>query len=328
LIGEKVQGRSRLRRVQPWLLRGIGLLLLVYLLAKIQPGEILTYWAGTKKSYLLLGVGLAYGMMLVKIERWRLLLKAQRIMLPFMQAVSAYFSSYYIGIATPGRAGEFLKVLQLRQKTGASIGAGLVSAAADRLLDVLMLVGLAALGILLIPQFNLMGGALLWSLVMLAGLLVVIRLARSDKILQMGRWVGQKAGKELGKGDHSRQVQDFVGGWKQISSPEALLQAGILTLVSWLLLLGACYLILLSLSIEMPFWFLAFATAIAGLLSLLPVSVAGIGVRDSALAAVFGLVGISVQASLAYSLLYFAVFGIALGITGAVFWYRDPLIVD
>jgi uncharacterized protein (TIRG00374 family) len=324
------QSRSRsdikafLKAAQPWLLRLVGVLLLLYLLAKVDLNALFAIWAGARKTYLLAAVILAYLMMLFKVERWRVLLKAQEIPFSLKDANSAYFSAYYAGVVTPGRAGEFLKLLHLRQKTGASLGAGIVSVLLDRLLDVIVLVVLASLGVVLIPQFAVLGGLGAWA----AGIVLLSTVAfiflRSEPCQ---RWITRLASAMIARFGTSQvhdQLTDFRRGLQKAGEPGIMAPVLALTLASWVALLLACFALVLSLGISVSFWYAAFAMAAAGLVSLLPFSIAGIGVRDTALVAIFGLVGVSEHASLAYSLLYFAVFGLLLGLTGAYFWHKYP----
>lgn len=326
---KQASGRVKaIQKIQPWLMRSIGLLLLVYLLSMVELKELWAIWSKIDKALLMAGIGLAFGMVLVKVERWRILLRAQGIDFPFRPASLAYFSTYYIGVVTPGRVGEILKVFYLRQNTDAGIGAGLVSVLLDRVLDVVVLMGLASLGIWIVPQFDFLSSLWIWtaSLVLLAGvILALIRARFLDRLAsRMIRAVGRMTRIPAEQG----QLDDFMGGLRRTLGWKTMLFACGLTLLSWLFLLLACYSIVLSLSIAVSFWFLSFAMAVAGLVSLLPVSIAGIGVRESVLVALFGLIGINVQASMAYSLLYFAVFSIVLGAVGAFTWYRQPVAVQ
>jgi glycosyltransferase 2 family protein len=313
------------KKIRPWLLRMVGLLLLAYLFSRVKLGELVTIWSSANHLYLALGVLLAYGMMLAKIERWRRLLDNQHIPFSFRDAARAYFSTYYIGIVTPGRAGELLKILYVRKKTAATLGSGMVSVVLDRMLDILTLVGLAAFGLVLIPQFGLLDGLAYWIAGLTLAAVAGLFLLKKGMLQQLGTRIARVVTRLVRLDEEPGGWTEFLQGFATQLKPPAILPASIYTLMSWAFLLLACYAIVFSLAIQVSFWYMAFAMAVAGLLSLLPVSIAGIGVRDTALVGIFGLVGIGVQSSLAYSLLYFLVFGIVLGLHGAYFWYRYPI---
>ncbi len=312
------------KAAQPWLLRLVGVLLLVYLLAKVDLKALLAIWADARKTYLLAAVFLAYVMMVLKVERWRLLLKAQEIQFSFRDAHTAYLSAYYAGVVTPGRAGEFLKLLHLRQKAGTSLGTGMVSVLLDRLVDVIVLFLLASLGVVLVPQFAVLGGLGTWAtgIVLLSVIAFIFLRSESSQ-----RWITRLARSMIARFGSSQvhdQLKDFRRGLQKAGEPGVMSSVLALTLASWVALLLACSALVLSLGINVSFWYVAFAMAAAGLVSLLPFSIAGIGVRDTALVVIFGLVDVSKSAALAYSLLYFAVFGLLLGLIGAYFWHKYP----
>ncbi len=312
------------RPVQPWLLRGIGVILLVYLLLRIDAQQLLDTWMQADKALILLATVLAFPMMFIKVERWQYLLKAQGIAYPLADAVTAYFGTYYIGVVTPGRAGEILKALYLRD-CNVSIGTAMVSVILDRVFDLLVLVGLALLGIGLVPQLAALGKLQIWGAVLVLGVTGGLLLLRTRVWETLGRWLIRWLSLGHSDADHN-QASDFLTGLRQVATLPTLFVALLLSVVSWLVILLECYLIAKSLSVAAPFWYLAFAVAVAGMAALLPISIAGIGARDAVLVAVLGLIGVAPQKALAFSLLYFAIFGLALGVVGAVFWYRRPIV--
>lgn len=315
-----VSGHTRLDVLKRWqpLLRGVGLGLLVWLLLRIDPQQLLGTWMQADKALLFSAVVLAFPMMFIKIERWRYLLRSQGIACPFVDAATAYLSTYYIGVVTPGRVGEILKALYLRQHN-VSTGTAMVSVVLDRAFDVLVLLGLASLGIGLVPQLAALWQLQVWGAVIILSATGGFLLLRTQILQSLGRWLTGRLSL------NADQASDFLAGLRQVATVPTLFVAFLLSVGSWLVILLSCYLIAMSLSIGTSFWYLAFAVAAAGMAALLPVSIAGIGVRDSVLVIVLGLIGVAPQKALAFSLLYFAIFGVVLGTVGAVFWYRWPI---
>jgi glycosyltransferase 2 family protein len=316
---------SSARRALPWLVRLVGIGLLVFLFSRVNLSELLVIWGEADRGLILLGVLFAIGMMLVKALRWHCLLRAQGISFPLGQTAAAYFSTYYVGIVTPGRAGEFLKVFYLRSRTNASFGSAMVSVLFDRFLDIVVLVALAASGTLLVPELSFLSTTWMLAAGILTALVGGAFLLKQNFFQRFVGGLVATAARTAGLSATQAQLDDFFRGAGEVLRLRPLVTAMLLSLASWFFLLYACYLFAQSLGIPASFWYLAFAMAAAGLISLLPVSIAGIGVRDTTLAALFAVIGISLQASLAYSLLYFAVFGVVLGLVGVFFWYRCPI---
>jgi uncharacterized membrane protein YbhN (UPF0104 family) len=175
----------------------------------VQLSELLIIWGEADRRLIGLGVLFAFGMMLVKALRWHYLLKAQGISFPLGQAAAAYFSTYYVGIVTPGRAGEFLKVFYLRSRTSASFGSAMVSVLFDRFLDIVLLVALAASGTLLVPQLSFLSNIWVLAVVMLAALVGGAFLLKQNFFQRfVGRLVSSAA-RTAGISSTQAQLDDF-----------------------------------------------------------------------------------------------------------------------
>ena len=73
-------------------------------------------------------------MIAVKAMRWRLLLQAQGVEYPLGKCIEVYSIGIFWGIVTPGRLGDFVKVLYLKRH-GLNVLHGLFSVVGDRLFD-------------------------------------------------------------------------------------------------------------------------------------------------------------------------------------------------
>ena len=75
----------------------------------------------------------------IKSFRWNFLLKQQKIFINPIETFMAYLSSLYIGYITPGRLGEFVKVIYLKSNRGISLSKGFSSVLIDRIFDLYLL---------------------------------------------------------------------------------------------------------------------------------------------------------------------------------------------
>src|SRR5690606_5634366 len=83
----------------------------------------------------------------LKVLRWQGLLATRAIAFPLRKAWSAFTAVLYIGLLTPGRIGDVLRVKYLRSATGASYADGLASIAVDRICDIYVLLGFVAFAV-------------------------------------------------------------------------------------------------------------------------------------------------------------------------------------
>ena len=104
--------------------RFIGLLVLFLILYLIDLKKLFINLSGINSSYLFLSIILNIPHLYFKSLRWNLLLRQQAIFYSKTESFLIYMSSLYIGFLTPGRLGEFVKVLYLRNDKKISIGTG------------------------------------------------------------------------------------------------------------------------------------------------------------------------------------------------------------
>ncbi len=312
-----------LKKYGQWLLRLMGVLLLVYLFTRVDLTQLWQLLRSANLLWLLLAIVAAFWMIFFKVWRWHSLIKTQGITPPFWGAFHAYLSTYYLGLVTPSRAGEIVKAFYLTP-FGLSIGRSMVSVLVDRIFDVLAFILMAILGVLILPEFS--AFVSLWVVLIVLVLMVVAFFV----LLKLGVWgrVWQWLRPKIGflkylKGQD--EVNAFMQDLKNLLTPKTLLKTFLLTLASLSMVYTCAYTVAMSLAVPVGFWYLAFSMMIAGVIVMLPFSIGGLGLRDAALVTLLGLHGISEQTALAFSLLYFGVVGILLGVAGAIAWYSKPV---
>ena len=137
-----------------YIIKYFGLIILFFILLKIDLILIKDEILKTNKAFLFFAMTLNIPHLFIKSCRWNILLKQQAINYSFVQSFLVYISSLYVGFITPGRVGEFMKVLYLKSDKGISISKGFSSVLADRLFDMYLLIILSFIGIW---QFGILG---------------------------------------------------------------------------------------------------------------------------------------------------------------------------
>jgi uncharacterized protein (TIRG00374 family) len=142
-----------------WLPRAIGPVILLVLLARLDIGATWSLLAGARWPLFVVAQLVFVPTLLLRSLRWKLLASGSADMSPgnarmtIGSAIGVYAYAILIGSATPGRVGEFIKVVHLRQQ-GRAFGAAFIATFTDRLLDLafLVLVGCGALSALFMPD--------------------------------------------------------------------------------------------------------------------------------------------------------------------------------
>lgn len=305
----------------------IGPVLLLVLLWQLDTARLLAVIQRADWRLLLLAVALNLPMVLLKSLRWQALMYAQQISYHLGSAYLAYFGSIFIGFLTPGRLGEFVKALHVSRDCRVSIGQAFSSVLVDRLLDfyVLLIVGGSALLSLVVQQ----NGSLTDSLVGLAllMLLAVVPLAcfLNDGIFGFVQQQGKKIGR-VGRWLFAPEspLLQLRQGFKQLSW--GWLLAGVaLTICANGVFFGQCYLLAYTLGLSLSFVQVASAVALGSLITLIPVSISGMGTREATIIAYLGTAGVAAEQALGFSLLVFATFYAGGGLLGAVAWWLKPV---
>jgi len=255
--------------------------------------------------------------------RWRYLLAMQGVSLSLRKSFLVYLAASYIGVITPARAGEFIKAFYLREEKNMPLGEGFSNILIDRLQDVsaFAIVGLTGLSL------TLLGGRYLYSIIGIALLFLVtwaflFRAETTTKKI-IGLLV-QNLVPERYRSSIDTQVNSFFIGISKLSNPRivipALATATIMTVVFL-----QCYLIATSLFISISFVYLAFCVSVAGLVSLIPISISGLGTREATMIALFSRVGLTSESAVSFSLTYLLVFHVSSIIMGAFVWFISPI---
>lgn len=299
------------------LVRLTGPALLVVVIWKLDRGEL---WSATRNaSWTLLGLAVLLNLPVVhaKVTRWRGLLGARGFEYPLTKSYGAVLSSLYLGMLTPGRIGDALRIQYVHRDLGVPYAEGLAVTLMDRFCDLYVLAAVAAFGA---AHFGsaLRGDVVLatWIAVLIAVLAPALLLARGPADLA------------------ARFVKRFAERWH--ASLDAVLRAlralvgrsAVVALALTVLALAGNYLqgwlVAQAIGVELTYLDVAGLLAATTLLSLLPVSISGIGVRELFLALVFPALGYGAAEGVAFGLLVFGCTNLATALMGFVSWQIAP----
>jgi glycosyltransferase 2 family protein len=220
---------------------------------------------------------------------------------------------------TPGKVGEVLKAVWLRQKTGVPVTRGVTVVLAERISDGLAVLLLSTLGVIAYPRYAPAFGVALGVLVAF----VLVSQIRPLALTLLG-WVDRLPGARR----FSAGLHELYEGSYALFRPRATLVGVGLGTLSWFGEGVGFYLILIGLGVPGGWdtlanavFILAFATAVGGL-STLP---GGLGAAEGTIAGMLALV-MSLPASAAAAatlLIRFATlwFGVTLGL---IVWATSP----
>ncbi|OIQ92518.1 hypothetical protein GALL_255100 [mine drainage metagenome] len=283
-----------------------------YLSRKVDLGAALGVCRGVHPGWLLAAMLLQGVQMLVCGGRWSLVLRAARLAMPVFQATRLYMIGLFFGQVLPGAVGgDAIRVWKAHQN-GLPLSASINSVLLERVLTVF---GLLLLATLTLPLLAARVGhsPALWMFpgLTLAGLLGMLLLTVLDRL--------------PARLAHLRLVRGFmalaVDSRRLFFSPARLgtiLAVTLfghvnLTLVVWAMAqgLGAPLSVMDCLALVPP----------VVLVTILPISISGWGVRENMMVLMLGSVGVGHEQATALSLL-FGISGMAISLLGGLFWLQ------
>jgi hypothetical protein len=301
-------------------LRLVGPLLLVVVLLKLGDRERLLDVLGRANGWLLLVAALGNVLNIhLKVIRWQLLLSIRGHSYSTRAAWRATAPSMYIGLLTPGRVGDLLRVQYLRHDLNLPYAEGLAVIVMDRFCDLYVLLAFVVAGVMHFANV-LEGdlGVLAWGAVAVTALAPAAFLVRGpvDRILEL---IYARFSKD-GSGEGARS---FLAALRGQLVPRLALAVP-LTAASFLVNHGQGWLAARALGMQLSLLDVIFMLSITSLLSLIPISMSGVGVRELFLALVFPTLGLAASDGVAFGLAVFVVIylgTIAIGFGG---WQLAP----
>jgi len=303
-------------------IRLIGLIILVFILTRIDLDAFIAQFKNINLYFLFTAIILSLFLIFVKTIRWKAFLIQQSLSISIKSAFSIYLSSLYIGFITPGRLGEIIKALYLKQERVTSFSKGLSSAIMDRLLDLYLLILLSSVGVYYFLKGRGINIGFVIGFAIIFSLLIIILHPKFLNLL--ARFLFRKISPKKLKNKINDSINEFIEGMNQIINP-ILLFGILLTVFSYSVFFFQCFLIAKSIGLQISYFDLALIMSIVNIITFIPISISGLGTREASMIFLFKLIGLSTEAAISFSLLIFFSFFICGGLMGFIAWWLNPV---
>jgi uncharacterized protein (TIRG00374 family) len=218
--------------------------------------------------------------------------------------------------------GEFIKTVYLNKK-GYPGGASFFSILYDRIYDIIALAFMMFFGLAILSGYE--KSELLLYIFASGSMLFLVFFLFSGRFrkfitIDLFKYIlpaGIKA--RLKEFDINKDISRYQ------MKKSTLAVSFLLTILAYGVVFYRYYLLLITLNLHPPFGIWFGGVTLATFVTLIPISISGIGTRDAVLIGVLGTVGISPEKSVAFSflILLLMVFN---GIVGLCVWMKNPLI--
>ncbi|MBW1297154.1 lysylphosphatidylglycerol synthase transmembrane domain-containing protein [Aquimarina litoralis] len=290
-------------------LKFLGFFLLAFLIYRVGWEETLLSIKKVSIIHIIVGLIILWLAFFIKSIRWRIISSSYGIKFGTFKAVKVFFIGLFLGNITPGKLGDFGRLLYIKddlpsQKIGWS------SLIMDRLFDLLCLSFFSFLAliyyqfvfhILKLPKEY--GLIILWLILGVIFFFIIFRYRGKFKS-KIKPWWNAFNSHDLGV------IKSFL--------------SIALTVFSMILIYGVFNFIAWAMEIDIDNVGLFLGTFILGILSLLPITVLGIGVRETSLVLIFQLYQLPAEDAIALSLIIFLL-QILSFMPGAIWFYLSPI---
>ncbi len=307
----------RMRNAASVVLRlSVAVGILHYIFRRVALADILAAIGAAPVGYLAVALGLTIVMHTIAGYRFKVLAGSQGIPLTTFQAVEINLAAVFYSLFLPGGnlSGGVVRFYRVSGQDR-KLAEAFASIVCDR---VVATVALCIVGIAFWVASGPPGsGPLALAMAVLVGGLLASGLFLSWSKLA-SRW-----GKSLDRDQESRflarvrRVWLTIGRYRELT-PCLLASILALSLTSQLLGVIGCYVLALSVGIDLPLGTMGWVRSAVVLITMIPISVSGLGVREGALLLLLKPYGISREHALALSLLIFCVTVLAMGFLGGL----------
>ncbi len=282
---------------------GIGVAVVAVLLWHYDARPVLRLVAREHPGYFIAAIALYVAGQVMCAYRWQLLAALVHLRGSYREFLAYYFIGMFTNLFVPGLVGgDAARAIYLGRRHG-RIGEGFASAIADRGVGLLALFYLAA-----VAAIFLNAGALPPAVThptVVVGALALAGWLASPLIARLVHLAPRRL----------RRAAGLVLPY--LHHPAALVPAIVLSLILQVSLAICQWLLALGLGLTVPLGLFILCVPIANVFASLPITLNGLGIRETAYLALFGMAGLGKNDAIALGLLWFAATMLG-GLTGAI----------
>ena len=222
---------------------------------------------------------------------WQIVLKEQGIKISFWQSLKVFLIGYFYGTFTPGYYGQLIRIPYLKEKTGEPYGKLFVNTFIEinmRGFSIYLMVVTGAILVLTeysyIPEIAFLRYIIfLWFTLFCLVMLYFIGKERGEKVFfALIKFIIPRKFK--------KNLNSFVSTfYKDFPKLRVLILPIILSTVTWIIIFTQEYLIVLSLGVNIDYLVFLLVFPIANIAGFIPISIAGLGVREAVAIFIFPL---------------------------------------
>jgi glycosyltransferase 2 family protein len=291
----------------------IGLIILAYIVYSLDVHKIITAFLSIDPKYILYALLLTIPLLFIRNTAWFLILREQKIKIGFFRCMKIYLIGVFFGSISPGYIGQLMRVPYLKERTSEPYGKLFVNTVIETFVHTVSLYGMMIIGAVLVVEMlpQLLPLTIVWVVGVSLVAVYFVGKKRGDKLFRT--LITYLIPKNV-KHHFHEFVDTFYEDFPRFS---AMIIPYLLGIITWVIVFSQEYMIVFGLGLAIPFFAFLFLFPIANTAGFLPITFAGLGVREAAAIFIFTtLFSASSEQILVLSLVGFIVTDLFLGFLG------------
>lgn len=317
----------RKRDIAKKLLPLLGIALFIFIISKMDIKGILAIAKDIRWMYVVLSILIAYVAIYFKALKWKKIIDYAGMKYSIYNSFLAWLVGFAVGIITPGRVGDFYRSIYLKTSNKKPLGVCFATVFFDRIIDIMIMLFFAGIGLMyLLLNHDIPGGKELAIAVVVMFVLGVVFMFvfRENLVRKLVRPLFYRFVPEKYHKDMRKNYKSFFSLFNHImESPSEILVLLLIGFAGWLIAFFEMYVLAMALKLGISYMFIGAIAPLINMIELIPVSFSGIGTRDVAMIFFLGLLSISKEAAVAFSLLILLVIYIT-SLPGIFYWIKHP----
>ena len=288
---------------------GLGIAVVAVLLWRYDARPVFRVFAHERLAYFASAVALYLGGQVLSAYRWQLLAGILKVHARFSEFVAYTYIGMFTNLFVPGLlGGDAARSIYLGRPRN-RMGEAVASVVADRVVGLLALFWLAAAAAIFLNYAHLPSSVITPTI--LVGALSLAGYLASPLVARMIHLMPRPI----------RRAGNIIAPY--LHHPTTLLAPIALSIALQITLAVAQYLVAAGLGLGTPLSLFILCVPIANVFASLPLTLNGLGLRESAYLVLFGMAGMGKDDAIALGLLWFAVMMVS-GVTGSIAFVTTP----
>ncbi len=298
----------------------VGIIILAYIIYRVGIFNIYKTFLIANPWYLILSLMLLFLSFVALTFKWHAILKTQGININFLYALKIYLISIFYSNITPARAGSLIRASYLKNKINEPFGKCASGIIIERLMDLFVIFAFSLLSFITFSKYIskwFLPILVSFVFVLLASLFLLKKDINKIFVRLVHKFLIPKSLKEKTRGIYD----DF---YSNMPSFKKLIYPMFLTILTWFILGSYFFTMMRVYSIKTPFLITMSIFIMGTVISLIPITVGGLGTREATLIFLFSLFSIPAVNVISASLFNIFLGSIIIPLIGLLISMKEP----